>query len=442
MRKTLLVVDDDLNFLSTIREYLNSRGYETTTVSSPVMALDLFKKTGFHVVLLDQKMPDLDGTVLARKLKEIDDTTKIIILTAYPDVNKAVKLIKEGVIADYLTKPIELADLENTLSHVFNEIKLEIMERVAARGRKLVITTQPTEYLKEVFEFVQIASKVRSPVMLTGETGTGKSYIAGLIHKMSGRANFVHVNCAAIPESIFEAELFGVEKGAFTGAITKRGMFELADGGTLFLDEIAEMPLPIQAKLLDAVERLKIRRVGGEREIPVDVRLIVATNQPVTELIKKGKFREDLYFRLNVLHFHVKPLRERTGDIEILAYAFLKEFFGKEIYLKRKTIQAMKAYTWPGNIRELKNLIEKSYILSTHTGHSVDEIIFSELTNRGKTTVIERKMEEEKVLPIAELEKRAILHALSVYKGNKSQAAKALGISLSTLKRKLKTYNI
>lgn len=441
MRKTLLVVDDDINFLRTIGEYLNSKGYETTTVSSPVVALDFFKKTGFHVVLLDQKMPDLDGTVLARKLKEIDDTTKIVILTAYPDVKRAVKLVKEGVIADYLTKPIELADLENTLSHLFNEIKLEIIERVAARGRKFVITTRPTEYLKEVFEFVQIAAKVKSPVMLTGETGTGKNYIAGLIHKMSGRANFVHVNCAAIPESIFEAELFGVEKGAFTGAITKRGMFELADGGTLFLDEVAEMPLPVQAKLLDAVERLKIRRVGGEREIPVDVRLIVATNQPVAELIKKGRFREDLYFRLNVLHFHVKPLRERTDDIEVLAHAFLKEFFGKEIYLKRETIQAMKAYTWPGNIRELKNLIEKSYILSTHTGHSVDEIILSELTNRGKNTMMERKM-EEKILPLAELEKRAILHALSVYKGNKSQAAKALGISLSTLKRKLKTYKI
>ena len=439
MRKTILIVDDDANFLDVIGEFLVSEGYEVTTTISPHEALKLFKKTGVHIVLLDQQMPEMKGTELALKLKDIDDTVKIIMLTAFPDIKNAIALIKDDIIVDYLTKPIDLADLTNTLKHIFNEIRLELMEGATAKVHKADRVELPeTKYFKEILDFVKIASKVRSPVLLTGETGTGKNYIARLIHRFSRRERFVALNCAAVPESIFESELFGVEKGAFTGAITRRGMFELAEGGTLFLDEIGEMPLSLQAKILDAIERLKIRRVGGEREIPVDVRIISATNLHPDELIDSGKFRKDLYFRLNVLHFHIAPLRERKEDIEVLAHVFIKEFYGKDIRLKEETLKVLKEYPWPGNIRELKNVIERSYILSMYNGEEIDRIIISELKNRYD--IREGEVGGNKILPLAELEKNAILHALSVYNGNKSKAAKALGISLSTLKRKLKKY--
>lgn len=369
----ILVVDDEKLQADLLSGFLENHDYNVVVAQSGEAALQAFAEHPFQLVLLDQRMPDISGDQVLGRMKQINPAIRSIMITAYGDVSTAVRVMKLGA-DDFLEKPIDLAALLDKIQRIENSIL--IAEESAAISQAVAESPLPINIVGQSPAMQTVLSMIRRlaptewAVLIRGETGTGKELIARLIHLLSPRSQkpFVEVNCAAIPENLFESELFGHMKGAFTGATANRqGRFELANTGSLFLDEVGELPLSLQAKLLRALQENQVTRVGGEGPIQVDVRILAATNRSLKELVEKGRFREDLYYRLNVLDIDIPPLRERKEDIPALVAHFLEKYGnGKEKFSPEAESTLMK-YTFPGNVRELEHIVQRVLALSGAT---------------------------------------------------------------------------
>ncbi len=426
----ILIVEDDTSFASFLETILKDEGYEVKVFHDPELALKSLKVFSPQLVITDLKMPKMDGISFIEKAKELLPNSAFIVITAFGTIPSAVEAMKKGAI-DYITKPLSSP-----------EEFLEVVKKVITSAEPIKQTKSeevPFEILfagiDDIYNMVKEVSKTDTTLILYGETGTGKSAIAKAIHKMSGRKGaFVEINCASIPESLIESELFGYEKGAFSGAVKQKlGKIELAKDGTLFLDEIGELSMAVQAKFLKVLQDKSFERLGGLQTIKTNARFITATNKNLKQMVKEGKFREDLYFRLNVFPISIPSLRERRNAIIQIAEYILKKIsvrLGKEIKkLSKESINLLKTYNFPGNIRELENMLERAVILS------------------GSRTEIELKPEDsntqqEQREDLKALEKNAIIEALKKTGGNKKQASQLLGISLRTLYYKIKEYEI
>jgi len=447
MKQTILIADDDKNTIASLREGLVNEGYAVLTAASGTEGLDLARSKNPDLVITDLMMPGMNGLVFLKTVKKINPYLPVIIITGHGSVETAVQALKEGAF-DYLSKPVRLKEVLRLLSRALEvqALKLEnlnLKKRIKRMSHpQEVIGKSPS--FAHVLEVVHQVAPSRSTILLSGESGTGKELVTNLLHTLSPRSDkpLVKVNCAAIPETLLEAELFGYEKGAFTGALQqKKGRLDLAHEGTLFLDEVADMSLTLQAKLLRFLQEGEFGRVGGEETIKIDVRLIAASNQNLVEAIEEKRFREDLYYRLNVISIHLPPLRERKDDIPLLIEFFIRKYADEN---KRKIsgisqdcLEALTAYPWPGNIRELENVIEQVVVM-TQEPLLKKEVLPPKLINsdRKKSSL---------VLPLGstmeDIEEAAIRETLSLTEGNKEEAAAILGIHVATLYRKLSNLN-
>lgn len=446
MKPTILIVDDEKNTREGLKKGLLHNKYKMLLAKDAYSALEVFKEERIDIMLADLKMPGMDGIELMQKVKQISQDTITVILTAYGTIETAVNAMRQGAY-DFITKPVNLDELDILIKRALSTRRLEkenilLKEQLNKRyGFENIIGN--TYEIKQIFEIIRMVAPTKATVLITGESGTGKELIAYAIHSNSSRnaGPFVDLHCASLTETLLESELFGHEKGAFTGAIqTKPGRFELANNGTLFLDEVGEMNMTTQVKLLRILETQRFQRVGGTKNVKVDVRLIVATNADLEGKIKEGKFRDDLYYRLKVVSIKVPPLRNRREDIPLLIGAFLKEF-NKEhkkhiTNVEPETLKRLMDYTWPGNIRELRNLLESIVILSKKK-----EITLDDLPNYIREGLTPAAVFRE-AGKIEDAEKALIIEALRKTGNNKTSAAQRLGISRRTLHRKLKEYDI
>ncbi|SNS81859.1 two-component system, NtrC family, response regulator AtoC [Anaerovirgula multivorans] len=457
MKTKILVIDDEEIMRLTLEEGFLDLGYHVETAQNGIDGIEKLKSFRPDVILLDMKLKGEDGLQVAEKIKEIDEYVAIIIMTAYGDIKTAIKAIKLGAI-DYIKKPLDIEEIEVTISKAIAsqhmKKKLMLYEEKELREGNVFISKDPI--MEETIKKMNILAENDSvTVLIRGETGTGKEVVANYIHKNCSRKDSVmlSINCAAIPGQLLESELFGFEKNAFSGAnARKKGLLELAHGGTLFLDELGEIPLDIQAKLLRFLETRKFKRIGGLEEIEVDIRIIAATNNNLEEAVDKKEFREDFYYRLNVVPICIPSLKERKLDIEELSEYFLHVYctkFKKKFRgFTKEAIEKMIDYDWPGNVRELKNIMERIVILND--GDLIEvEYLPNEMQKRGckpkniealsqKEGGIEEGFSLEKA--VRELEKLWILKALNQSKGNFSHAAKLLGISRHALNRRMEKY--
>ncbi|MCU0641143.1 MAG: sigma-54 dependent transcriptional regulator [Candidatus Margulisbacteria bacterium] len=444
MKPTVLVIDDDESLLTTYKSILkpdfeplllrDSSGLAAALAGQPV-----------DLVLLDLMMPGRDGLALLPEIKAFDRQLPVIMVTALHDIKLAVKAIKLGA-DDYLTKPFEAEALLTTLDQVLQR-RLLVRENIylkqvlAEKGYQWDLIGRSAPALK-VFALIEKAARVPSTVLITGESGTGKELVAHAIHKSSPRADkpFVVVNCAALPESLIEAELFGHEKGAFTGALERReGKFELADGGTLFLDEIGCLPLNLQTRLLRVLQDSSIERIGSRQPVRVDVRVIAATNLPLEAAARRGEFREDLFYRLNVVRFELAPLRERQADIPLYAEYFINKYareFNKKLKgLTPEALALLTGYAWPGNVRELQNLMERIVVLTDQQEYVQAEDIPLEAASRN---LVQEGLKEA----LVDFERRYIKNALAAAGGNQTRAAELLNIHRTTLVSKMEQLGL
>ncbi|MDJ0913363.1 MAG: sigma-54 dependent transcriptional regulator [Desulfobacterales bacterium] len=444
-QRRLLVIDDDKLFCDVVQQHFTSKNMTVLTALRGDEGLHKFAESHIDVVLLDQKLPDAKGIDLCPTLLDINDQVKIIFITAYPSFDNAVEAIKVGAF-DYLTKPFEMEELDLVVNRCIRVNQLERVEQLYSyqkrKENEQTYIVGQNSGLDTVWHLVTKAALTRAPLLITGETGTGKNALAKTVHQMGpGQKNpFVSINCATLPENLIEDELFGHEKGTFTGALKRRrGLFEMAEGGTLLLDEIGTLPLNFQAKLLGVLDENRVRRLGGETDRPINVRVMATTNIDIEQAIQHKNFRDDLFFRLNVVRIHVPPLRKRLQDLDPLCRYFIGQMVPEEnLSVGSAEIKRLQGYQWPGNIRELRNVIERSIILRRGSQIYPSELIHSHSSLYPPKPAVAGK---PKNLPsLAAVEKKHIRHALDLYAGNRTQAAKALGISRSTLKRKLKSY--
>ncbi len=450
MKRSILIVDDEKNIRNGLAMAMELEGYDTLTAEDGSAAWALMGKKDVDLVITDLRMPNLSGEQLLQKISAAYPRMPVIILTGHGTIETAVDAMRKGAI-DFFTKPVELDRLSLVVKKALSttdlyaeheRLKAEVAtlkarnryERIVGKSQKMVT----------LMETVAQVAPTRASVLITGDSGVGKELVADAIHELGNRSKgpFIKVHCAALSASLLESELFGHEKGSFTGAISqKKGRFELADGGTIFLDEIGEIDAATQVKLLRVLQEKKFERVGGEKSITVDVRVVCATNRDLLKEIEKGNFREDLYYRLNVVHLDVPPLRERKEDIPLLMTSFLSQF-NKE---NDKNIEgfsngakkAMLSYDWPGNIRELRNSIESAVVLSRSSVIEVEDLP-SSIRLADKST----QLSLEVGITLAEAEKQLILSTLVMNGGNKTRAAETLGIGRKTLHRKLQEYQI
>ncbi len=441
----LLIVDDEQAQRDLLKGYLEKQGYDVVTASSGEEALAGYHQVFSPVAIVDMKMPGMSGIELLQKLREINPFIQVIVLTAYGTIETAVTAMKAGAY-DYLIKPVEDLDelliklqkaTEQNRLVVDNRIMQERLDEVFPET-EIVGESEPMQRVKEL---ITLVAPRDATVLVTGPSGTGKELVVRAIHSLSKRAEkrLVAINCAAFPENLLESELFGFEKGAFTGADkAKQGRFELANGGTLFLDEIGEMPLSMQVKLLRVLEERKIERLGSVKEIPLDIRIIAATNRDLKKMVSEGTFREDLYYRLNVVTIDIPPLKDRPGDILLLAQRFIEKFrhkTGRDIQsIDSDAANILVSYNWPGNVRELENMIERAMVLSRSNCITKDDL--SGLTNEF---TVEHNSE---ILPLEEVEKRHIKHCLTQLDWNLGKTAEKLGIHRNTLRAKIREYNL
>jgi len=443
---SLLVVDDEKRIRSFLKSELTRRGFRVEEASSGEDALDRIAAKEFHVVLMDLRLPGMTGLEALRVIRTGEPGPEVIIITGHGAIDTAIEAIRLGAY-HYITKPFKLRELE---IHIRKASEKVALERKSRHLERLVLTDAPewtivgdSPGIREVLRLIEKMAPSDSTVLITGESGTGKELVARRIHRLSARhdAPFVAVNCATFQETLLETELFGHEKGAFTGAFqTREGLFEVAQEGTLFLDEIVEMAPTLQVKLLRALQDGEIRRVGSERTIRVDVRILAATNVDPSEAVRDGRFREDLFYRLNVLPVSVPPLRDRRDDIRALVHHFLSTIPvpGKGPFtITDRALDALTRYTWPGNVRELKNTMERMKILSE--GNVVDladvprEVLGVE--SPGEIGATDPEM------PLADVERRHILNVLRHADNNRAKAARTLGISTRTLYNRLGEYD-
>ncbi len=439
-RKNILVIDDEKSVRESVYMILKDK-YKVLEASSGKEAIEKIRKESVDLTLLDIHLPDISGLKLLKEIKKIDETINVIMLTADNSIKSAVNAMKNGAY-DYITKPFDVEELILLVGKAIEKsslLKENLYLKSANNSEKEIIGV--SNKTKELLALIENVAKSPSTILISGETGVGKELVARQIHKISSRHNrlFVAVNCAAIPENLIESELFGHEKGAFTGAFEKyTGKFEIADGGTLFLDEIGSLPLKMQAKLLRVLQEKSIEPLGSEKTIKVDVRIICATNIDLKKAISEGKFREDLFYRINVIPIFVPPLRERKEDIKVLANYFLKKYantFGKKIDgFSPEAMEKLVNYDWPGNVRELENLIERLVVLNNTP--TIEEEDLPREINRFENSLTETEM-NIKSLKQATLafEKNLIEKIVAQAGGNKSKAAKMLGIHRNTLKQ-------
>jgi DNA-binding NtrC family response regulator len=451
MKAAILVVDDDEVMRQTLSDVLKKRGYAVSTAETGGETLSSIKDKPFDLVLLDIRLPDMDGLDVLKRIKEIEGDLMVIVMTAYSDVQTAVTAMKSGAY-HYIDKPFELEELKILIQKALetqslrNEIRL--LQRQGGEKHQGTEIYGNSPLIKNVMELIEMISQTpRTSVLIQGESGTGKELAANAIHYRSKRANkpLMKINCGAIPENLLETELFGYEKGAFTDAKgTKKGLLELANGGTVFLDEIAEMKSYLQTKLLRVLESQRFMRVGGEREISVDVRIIAATNKDLSALVNAGQFRKDLYYRLKVMVIEMPPLRERREDTLLLANRFIEENkreLGKNVTgISAAVREYLLNYSWPGNVRELKNIMERAMILSDGNEILPDHLPIELRKSQGDTASVGVTDSAELTLEAAE--KKHIADVLMLMEWNKSKASRVLGISRSTLREKLKKYAI
>lgn len=456
MNNHILIVEDDINTLNGLADILNEEAFEVTKAKNAREALSDLKKNYYNVILMDYLLPDQDGLELSKLILQEQPESKIIMMTAFGTVKNAVNAMRMGIY-DYLTKPIDLDELLIIVKRAINEQTL-ISENIALKSK--IFQTYRFENIigvsgkmQEVFQKVQKVAATDATILLRGESGTGKELIARALHYQSRRKDhtLVEINCASIPENLLESEIFGHEKGAFTGAYKlKKGKFEIAHQGTIFLDEIGDLPLGLQAKLLRVLQEKSFTRVGGVENIEIDVRLIAATNSDLEKIMEEKKFREDLYYRLNVIPIFIPPLRERIADIGVLTDHFVRKYSKKN---QRKIVGISDAargllmdYDWPGNVRELENAIENAVIMCEKDVIEPDDLPgylqargksvsnFPNINNDHQNLTFKEKLES--------YEREIIRHALIETGGNKTHAAKKLGFTIRTLRNKLNKYKI
>ncbi|MBO7223928.1 MAG: sigma-54-dependent Fis family transcriptional regulator [Kiritimatiellae bacterium] len=452
----ILIVDDEKNTRDGLRRAL-SREYDVFTAESAAAALRILEEEHIDLMLSDVRMPGEDGIELLKQVRSKYPNTTCVLLTAYGSVETAVEAMKQGA-HDFLTKPVNLDHLDMLIARTLQHASLlkeneELKRQLDSRyGLESIIGSSPA--MERLFDVIRQAAPSQATVLIQGGSGTGKELVAQAMHRLSNCASgpFVAVHCAALSPTLLESELFGHEKGAFTGAMAQRkGRFEMANGGTLFLDEISEIDLATQVKLLRVLETRQFERVGGAETLTVNIRVIAATNRDLRKYVDEGKFREDLYYRLNVIEINLPSLKERSSDIPILCDYFIREFAERNQRnvsgISQGAIAALQAYDWPGNVRELRNTIEKMVVLARGEileAEDVPENIKNALLLKGvslsstalpQTTIVGEES-------LAEMEKRKILDALNAAGGNKSKAAEALGISRRTLHRKLNEWKL
>ncbi|GER92711.1 sigma-54-dependent Fis family transcriptional regulator [hot springs metagenome] len=449
MKPKILIVDDEPDICKALAFLLKREGYSTTTANSGEDAIEKLKAEGFDIVITDIKMGKVDGMAVLEKAKELHPDIAVIMMTAFASIESAVDAMKRGA-TDYIVKPFHNEEIKITVKKAIEQKKL-ITENIALKQQisqrmacKDFITN--SESMLKILETLEKVIPTKSNIMILGESGTGKGLMAEMIHCNSPRCDksFISINCSAIPEGLLESELFGYKKGAFTGAVSdKLGLIPLAHEGTLFLDEIGDMPVNLQAKLLKVLETGEVYPLGDTKPKIADVRIISATNVDIENKIREGKFREDLYWRLNVIEIKIPPLRERKDDIEVIAKHFINKFSSehKKIIkgIDKEAMSLLIAYSWPGNVRELGNVIERAVVLADS-----DYITVENLPDKLKML----KMVEHTAQPstlktyLSDYEKNLIIRLYNAHNRNKEQTAIALGIDLATLYRKLKKYGI
>lgn len=447
MKFTILIIDDEKNIREGLAASLELEGYNTVLAENGKQGLELVSRGDIDLVITDLRMPEVTGEQVLEKVTSESPGVPVIVLTGHGSIDAAVDAMRNGAY-DFLTKPLSLDRLALIVKRALQGRELALQHRELQEelnGKKVFesIIGKSAE-MQKVFEKVRRVADSKASVLITGESGVGKELIANAIHNLSSRKNnsLIKVHCAALSENLLESELFGHEKGAFTGAISrKRGRFELAHGGTIFLDEIGEINQNVQIKLLRVLQDKKFERVGGEETVEVDVRVVAATNKDLLKEIAEGRFREDLYYRLNVVHIDVPPLRERKEDIPLMVTSFIKEFAeenGKKIQgIDSKARIALYNYDWPGNIRQLRNCIESAVVMCEKDIVTVDDLPPGIISNNDSNTV-----NIPLGIPMNDVEKLVIQQNLAFNKGNKTKTAELLQIGRKTLHRKIEEYKI
>lgn len=448
MKPKILIVDDEKDICKALELLLKREGYSTTSVYSGEDAIEKLKAENFDIVITDLKMGKVDGIAVLDKAKEINPEISVIMMTAFASIESAVEAMKRGAY-DYIVKPFHNEEIRLTIRKVLEQkkilreniaLKQQLSQRMACRD-----FVANSESMIKIIETLEKVIPTKSNIMILGESGTGKGLLAELIHCNSPRRDkpFISINCSAIPEGLLESELFGYKKGAFTGAVSdKLGLITLAHEGTLFLDEIGDMPINLQAKLLKVLETGEVFPLGDTKPKIVDIRIISATNVDIENRIREGKFREDLYWRLNVIEIKIPPLRERKEDIEVLAKHFVDKFsreHKKNVKgVDKQALSCLLNYSWPGNVRELGNVIERAVILSEGEFITLDVLPDKIKTAREETEVPSSTLK----VYLSEYEKNLLIKLYESHNKNKEETAKALGIDLATLYRKFKKYGI
>jgi len=447
----ILIVDDEEDMLLLYKNILK-KDFNMVAAKNGREAIKRTSEEAFDLIILDIIMPDVSGLEVLKNIKETDSTTDVIMVTASKEVKPAVESLKLGAF-DYIIKPFEVDDLLSTIRKALERRSIireniylkQALDERAGMGQLI----GKSDKIRKIYDIIESGASSDSTILITGESGTGKEIVAETVHKKSRRNNmpYIIVNCAAIPENLLESEMFGHERGAFTGAMERHiGKFELANGGTIFMDEIGEMPMPMQAKLLRVVQEGSVERIGGEKSIPIDVRIIAATNIDIKKAVKEKKFREDLYYRLNVIPINLPPLRERMEDLPLFLSYFIDKY-NKELNknitnVTKEAMEALKNYSWPGNVRELENLVERVITL-TNDDHIDIRHIPLDIINVNRSNKEEFSLEEGSFLKaVRNFEKKLLTKAMEASGGNQTAAAKMLGIHRTTLISKLEVYGI
>jgi DNA-binding NtrC family response regulator len=466
VRARILVADDDPHMQQAIRACLARESFQLTIVSNGLAAIEQLENEQYDLIITDQQMPQMSGIELMTTLQKRGSEIPVVMITAYGTINQAVEAMQLGA-ADFITKPFSAVDLERVVERVLLPEACATRQRAQkSKGGRPIITNDPL--MIRVLEVAEAVARSEATVLIQGESGTGKELIARFIHTSSQRSQqpFVAVNCAALPESLLESELFGHEKGAFTGAQTRKiGKFELAHGGTILLDEVSEMDLALQAKLLRVLQEREVDRVGGKDPVQIDVRVLATTNRNLEETVREGKFRADLYYRLNVIPITLPPLRERRNDIRLLTEHFMRQYLGEKApVLPSEVLEALMAHPWPGNIRELQNAVQRAAILAQGQTPRKGDFLLSMnpqvqmetlRENLLEVSSLEARIEKETTvvevadlstlgirsgMTVQEMEKALIFETLRSTGTNRTEAAKLLGISIRTLRNKLHEY--
>ncbi|HEV2249098.1 MAG TPA: sigma-54 dependent transcriptional regulator [Candidatus Limnocylindria bacterium] len=455
-QKTLLVADDDASIRSLLKQLLSDEGFAVLEASTGTEVVDKVKESSPDLVIMDVRMPELDGIEALARLKSTNPKTAVLIMTAFGSSNAAIRAMELGAF-DYITKPFELDKISHSVKRVLDYQDLTAEVEVLRDEISTLVQTERivgnSPAMQEVYKTIGKVAKADATVLITGESGTGKELVAEALHFNSNRRSgpMVKVSCAALPETLLEAELFGHEKGSFTGAMTqRRGRFEMADKGTIFLDEIGEMTVPTQTKLLRVLQERKIERIGSSLPIKVDIRIIVATNKDLQRQVEQSKFRDDLYYRLNVINIHMPPLRDRKEDIPSLVEHFLAKHrysaTAQPAAISEEAIRRLMEYNWPGNVRELENVIERAVVLSRGQIITSRELPFgdheagdgedgeADADAKGDSSFFKKS--------VAQFEKDLIMKALRDANGNRSKAAEMLGIYRRLLYAKIKEYGL